>query len=242
VNVEHLIGFTLRVRRPVVIGIALTRSRADFSERDRLCLDLLRPHLIQAYRASEAMTRTQRELGLAGRQVEPLDRGVIVLTPDGRVRTVTARASRCLLEFFGSPSRLGHRLPEDLRRWVRHQDALLARRDDMPGAREPLIVEREGKALVVRLWRDAGQSLLLLEEHATAPSEPQALERLGLSRREAEVLTWVAEGKTNREIGTILGASARTVGKHVERILQKLGVETRTAAAARALQACGGVL
>jgi DNA-binding CsgD family transcriptional regulator len=100
-----------------------------------------------------------------------------------------------------------------------------------------VIVQREGKALVVRLWRDAGHCFLLLEERATAPPQPQGLERLGLSRREAEVLSWMAEGKTNREIGTILAASARTVGKHVEHILQKLGVETRTAAAARALQA-----
>ena len=42
-------------------------------------------------------------------------------------------------------------------------------------------------------------------------------------------------GKTNGEIGVILGARARTVGKHLERIFRKLGVETRTAAAAAAL-------
>ena len=237
-NVEHQIGVTLRVRQPLVIGMALTRSRPDFSERDRLCLDLLRPHLIQAYRNTEAVTQTRRELELASHQLEVLDRGMIVLTPDGRVRTLTARARQYLLEFFGSPSRLAHRLPEDLRRWVSHQEALLARRDDMPGAREPLMVEREGKCLVVRLCPDAGQSLLLLEERATAP-RPEALERLGVSRREAEVLVWVAEGKTNGEVATILGISPRTVQKHLEHIYQKLGVETRTAAAARALQVPG---
>lgn len=53
----------------------------------------------------------------------------------------------------------------------------------------------------------------------------------GLSPREAEVLAWVANGKTNAEIGTILRISSRTVGKHLERIYQKLGVETRMAAA-----------
>ena len=52
-----------------------------------------------------------------------------------------------------------------------------------------------------------------------------------LTAREAEVLYWVAKGKTNRDVGDILGASPRTVTKHMEHILPKLGVETRTAAA-----------
>jgi len=101
------------------------------------------------------------------------------------------------------------------------------------------VVERGGKRLVVRRCPSAGQRVLLLEAHATAP-QPHSLECLGLSRREAEVLVWIADGKTNREIGSILGTSNRTVGKHAERIFQKLGVETRTAAAALAIQAGGG--
>lgn len=52
-----------------------------------------------------------------------------------------------------------------------------------------------------------------------------------LTRREAEVLHWLSMGKTNRDISNILGISARTIDKHVERIFGKLGVETRTAAA-----------
>ena len=58
---------------------------------------------------------------------------------------------------------------------------------------------------------------------------------LGLTRREIEVLTWITQGKTNYEIGVILGASTRTVCKHVQRILNKLKVENRTAAAAIAI-------
>jgi len=58
---------------------------------------------------------------------------------------------------------------------------------------------------------------------------------LGLTPREAEVLRWVAEGKSNHDIGVILGASTRTICKHVEHIFSKLSVENRTAAAATAL-------
>ncbi|MEZ5729046.1 MAG: helix-turn-helix transcriptional regulator [Burkholderiaceae bacterium] len=53
-----------------------------------------------------------------------------------------------------------------------------------------------------------------------------------LTPRESEVLVWVARGKTNRDIADILGMSPRTVNKHLEHVFEKLGVETRTAAAA----------
>ena len=60
---------------------------------------------------------------------------------------------------------------------------------------------------------------------------------LALTAREMEVLTWIAQGKTNYEIGVILGACTGTISKHVERILRKLCVENRTSAAAVALAA-----
>ena len=60
-----------------------------------------------------------------------------------------------------------------------------------------------------------------------------------LTPREREVLGWVAAGKTNAQIATILGAMPRTVAKHLERIFEKLGVETRTAAAMRVFNRTG---
>ena len=60
---------------------------------------------------------------------------------------------------------------------------------------------------------------------------PGELLRLGLSHREAEVLYWIAQGKTNPEIAVILGIARRTVATHVEHILAKLAVENRCAAA-----------
>lgn len=57
-----------------------------------------------------------------------------------------------------------------------------------------------------------------------------------LTAREQEVMRWLAGGKTDRDIGDILGISPRTVHKHLQRIYEKLGVETRTAAVVRFLQ------
>lgn len=59
---------------------------------------------------------------------------------------------------------------------------------------------------------------------------------LGLTPRVAETLLWIAQGKTNGDIATILGISESTVKKHVLEIFAKLGVETRSAASLRALE------
>ncbi len=65
---------------------------------------------------------------------------------------------------------------------------------------------------------------------------PEPLYALGLSPRVAEVLLWVAQGKTNGEIGVILGISESTVKKHLLEIFEQLGVETRSAATLRAIE------
>ncbi|MEO6367232.1 MAG: helix-turn-helix transcriptional regulator, partial [Steroidobacteraceae bacterium] len=61
-------------------------------------------------------------------------------------------------------------------------------------------------------------------------------QQLGVTVREAEVLLWLSRGKSNREIGQILGISPRTVNKHLEQIFIKLGVENRASAAGRAVR------
>jgi DNA-binding NarL/FixJ family response regulator len=70
-------------------------------------------------------------------------------------------------------------------------------------------------------------------------SSPEPLLKLGLTLRVAEVLLWVAQGKTNSDIATILGISESTVKKHLLEIFQTLGVETRSAATLRALEVLG---
>jgi DNA-binding CsgD family transcriptional regulator len=65
---------------------------------------------------------------------------------------------------------------------------------------------------------------------ARASKRIVSVEPRPLTKRELEVVEWIAEGKRNGEIGQIIGCSSRTVQKHVQHILEKLHVETRTAA------------
>ena len=90
----------------------------------------------------------------------------------------------------------------------------------------------QGRCLHVRrLGRvGRGESMLLLEERASGQAPPAQVG--ALTRRETEVLSWLAKGKTNRDIADILGISRHTVSKHLEHLFEKLGVETRSAATA----------
>jgi DNA-binding CsgD family transcriptional regulator len=69
----------------------------------------------------------------------------------------------------------------------------------------------------------------------------EALASLALTPREAEVLFWISQGKSNHDIAVILGAKTSTICKHVEHIFGKLNVENRTSAAVVALEKCRSV-
>jgi DNA-binding CsgD family transcriptional regulator len=101
----------------------------------------------------------------------------------------------------------------------------------------PLRIEQAGRQLVIRLVVEQEQYLLLLEEQTLSLSKSLAL--LGLSQRETEVLFWVMQGKDNKAIALHLNVGKSTVGKHLERIYHKLGVQSRTEAIAQAINKLG---
>jgi DNA-binding CsgD family transcriptional regulator len=164
-----------------------------------------------------------------------LNLGLIFLTRDGKIHLATTGGMQQLTNYFGSQSLRENRLPESLWTWVKQQEIAPSEKEDALLRRSPLVLEREGKRLVIRLVSDLDQRLLLLEEHPTT-MQLQSLAPFGVSPREAQVLDWVAQGKTNKEIGVILELSPRTVQKHLEHIYRKIYVESRTAAAAKAYE------
>jgi DNA-binding NarL/FixJ family response regulator len=89
------------------------------------------------------------------------------------------------------------------------------------------------RAIEARLLRSTQHSQ---REFKADFSSVEPLTRLGLTPRTAETLLWLAQGKTNSDIATILGITESTVKKHVHEIFEKLGVETRGAATVRALE------
>jgi DNA-binding CsgD family transcriptional regulator len=232
VGVEHQIALTLPAVPPVVIGIALNRGSPDFSEQERSLLNLIRPHLVQACENAIAVTAMVEESAAATRTMEHFGQAIVALTRDGLIRVGSGVADQLFAKYFGSRRTGG--LPDGIKSWMEHQFSLLARMKPPV----PLIVSKGQKRLIVRMLSDCDQVLLHLTEEATDVC-PQVLQAQGLTTREAEVLAWVARGKTNSEIAIILSVRLRTVKKHMERIFQKLGVENRTAAAVRVCESHG---
>src|SRR5262249_34533721 len=128
-------------------------------------------------------------------------------------------------------------LPAQIRDWLNRRAAALNDSNGLVSPLQDFSIQRGSKRLTVRSLSppDSPEQRLLLSKD-DQELDPQSLQCLGLTKREAEVLFWISHGKRNSEIGQILGACTRTIGKHLEKIFVKLGVETRTAAANMALE------
>jgi DNA-binding CsgD family transcriptional regulator len=229
VGAEDQIAFSLPGK--TIIGIAMNRPDRSFSERDRQVLEVVRPHLGQAYEQA-------RERGLAIVLINALEEGfeeagggVIVLNARGGVVHAGESARELLAAYLGPPPGDGTVLPNVVVDWLdRHTP-------DWPG--EPLVVPGpRGRLVVRRLPRlHPHQPVLVLEERRLRPPSVASLRALGLTRRQAEVLRLVATGRSNSQIAGELFVSIPTVRKHLEHVYARLGVTSRAAAVARALNA-----
>lgn len=104
---------------------------------------------------------------------------------------------------------------------------------------KPVVPDELTTTIRARLHRAESAGNPAARKKPATEATPAQLEPLGLTPREAEVLFWVARGKTNDEIATVLGIGLTTVKKHLESTYAKLGVENRTTAAAMALEQMG---
>jgi DNA-binding CsgD family transcriptional regulator len=235
---EHQLVALFPSDRGEILGVALSRDgQRDFGERDRALGNAFVPHLVAGYRAAHRARRVQQEIAQLSQGLESAKAGVMLLTEDGRgVRLATDLARRWLGRYFGDARRRASSLPAAVSEWLAHCVSAYADTDLAGRPRTPLVVAATGRRLVIELLGTRPHLMLLLaEELDELPL--RVLRPLGLTPRETEVLQWVTEGKRDGEVAAILGLSPRTVQHHLERIYRKLGVETRTAAAARAREA-----
>jgi DNA-binding NarL/FixJ family response regulator len=105
-----------------------------------------------------------------------------------------------------------------------------------PVTREDLLAAITSRLERKRAEDEQAQALAAQASFEPDFSSPLPLKSLGLTDREAEVLLWVAQGKSNGDIAVILGMAEKTVKKHMSNIFVKLGVEGRNAATVQALE------
>jgi len=170
-----------------------------------------------------------RRLRRANSTVEALPRASLTVDVDGAITWLSERARDIVPTAFARGE-----LPPAAAEWLSR-----CRQQDPSAARSTTLTLGERRVLFEYCGQVEGDEVLLFCEPADEMTGATLTGAFGLTPREAEVLRWVAAGKTNREIGLILGLSPRTVTKHLEHVFAKLGVETRTAAASRALAVLG---
>lgn len=183
-------------------------------------------YVVKPARAQEVLARLSthvrnaRAVRMAREALDVGGMGVLVVDGRGRIAWQSPRARRWLSEFLADLP------PDEAAAW------LAAGPERGPCQRSAA----DGRTLVAQRLGDIGmgEAMWLLNVQPAGEASASRLACASLTPRETEVLSWIAKGKTNRDVGEILGLSPRTVNKHLEHVFEKLGVETRAAAAALA--------
>jgi DNA-binding NarL/FixJ family response regulator len=169
--------------------------------------------------------RNARAARMARDAIDIGGHGVLMVDAHGRIAWRSPRAAVWVAEFFGGDDSAC-------------VDWLGA---SVPAAGDCRTSTRSGRTITARQLGAAGlgETMWLLGVPPDGATSTTRLATASLTPRETEVLSWIAKGKTNRDVGEILGMSPRTVNKHLEHVFEKLGVETRAAAAALASRELG---
>jgi DNA-binding response OmpR family regulator/DNA-binding CsgD family transcriptional regulator len=192
-------------------------------------------YIVKPFRNEEVLARVGAHINQArmGVRVEQAlaasGLSAVALDGAGNITWITQAAGEQLNEFTGNVTPGRTALPP-----VLHDFAMSYVRAQSRKA--PVRFQLGGLSARMSECVYAGEYLLLLQKVNSQPNAESIRDNLGLTAREAEVLMWITRGKTNRDIGLILGSSPRTVNKHLEHIFDKLGVSTRSAAVSVAMQ------
>ena len=194
----------------------------------------------------QSARRARQQVHQAGQARNALDAfgyaSITVRASDGKLMWQTPLARDLLRDYFGTSALpVPQFAPKLVVDWL--QQHLPAAQQQIEPPR--LSVEQGARRLSFRLHQQTGDDdsgnegggdwLIVMREVSDAAVIEAMSLSFKLTTREAEVLYWVVKGKTNRDIGEILGSSPATVKKHLERVYVKMGVETRTAAAGLAM-------
>jgi DNA-binding CsgD family transcriptional regulator len=220
-----------------LVFFAVSRSDRDFTEQERMLLTLLRPHFIQAYENA----RLYSALSRVGEATAPREASVegpaaLVCGCEGNILDCNEAAAQVLERWFDWSFEKHAPLPRPLRQWL--GEHLNPNPDSSSMVVPPYRIANALGELEVRgAYDGVGRTCQFSFSERLAGNGAASLRsQFGLSLRQTEVLRWLVEGKTNAEIAAILRLGLPTIKTHVSAILDKLGVETRSAAVCRVLE------
>lgn len=218
IEARYQMATALWVTADFTVTCVFCASKRDFTERDRMMFSLASPHLMN-------VIRNAFQLDQFGAALETRNTGLLAIDRNGKIDFASTFVQKLLPKYFPDHSLDKKTLPRTISEWLGQSETTL-----------PFRVVGDNTELVVRLLKgDSLEPTLLFEEQRTI--SPKTLEPLGLTKREAEVLFWISQGKSDGDIAELCDISRHTASKHVQNIYIKLGVETRTAAMLRAIEA-----
>jgi len=191
-------------------------------------------YLTKPVSPEELMARMQvhlenAQLAVSAQQaLDSLGQNLIALDAGGELQWATPQAHGLLAKTGASQAWQDSTLAPRVTRWLATQ----------PPAHSSLTLKTEQASLELTLieYRNEREILFKLNDDQRSGGPEKLQKNLNITKRESEVLFWLANGKTNKEIAQILDMGVRTVNKHLEQIFPKLGVENRTAAAGIAIR------
>ncbi len=222
-GIEYQMALGFPVPRPTVVGLAMNREDRDFSDRDVLAMNTVRPHLVQGWRTVRDRLRLQSMVDAADDGFSGTDAGVLVLwdPPEELTRGVLDTIRR----YFGQPSSTSA-LPLKVGRWLEEEQARY--RQDPLALPLPLSSQLQGRRAVLRYLPPRGRhpGAVLVSEPAV-DADGISLAMLGLTPREVEIVVEVTTGASNAEVARRLQVAPGTVKQHLENVYRKLGVHGR---------------
>jgi len=187
---------------------------------------------IRVHLANARMTHSARTA------LDTFGRFLLAASHTGRVVWYTPQAAKLLGVAFADFDSEDYVLPHEVQTWLQQ-----CAEGKIGADLAPLNVKGRNRSAGMRLLYvgqiGPDEYLLRLLEGEIDDDRTLLRRKLTVTEREAEVLLWIARGKSNRDIAEILDLSPRTVNKHLEQIYAKLGVENRASAAALAVRTIG---
>lgn len=157
---------------------------------------------------------------------------VLTVNQDGDILWATPETSELLQQYNFKINENPSTLSQTIKTWLNSEQKS-----------SDLFIKTESSPIKIRYFKAINEQEHLLKVLGQGLNfDANILEQsLPITKRESEVLLWVAHGKTNKEIGEILSLSPRTINKHLEQLYQKIHVENRASATSVAIQALMGV-
>jgi DNA-binding CsgD family transcriptional regulator len=233
-GVEYQMSVGFPVPRPTVLGLAMSRETVDFSDRDLLALDAMRPHLVQGWQTVRDRSQLKALLNAAQDALVVRDSGLIVMWDPPQ--ELSPGVLLTLYRYFGEPTRASP-FPSRVTRWLEAQARVTSSSETGLTLARPLTAQRGGRRAILRyLPARAGHPGAIVVTERSDSSERSGFESLGLTPREAQVIGLVSAGSTNADIAERLGVALGTVKKHLENVYTKLGVHGRAQVVAFAFE------